>query len=562
MIKPYQMRKKKILLIILLVGLIIILPGAVYYKIQLYKLTYIYTYFSRIDENYVTDNQRKIDIKKYDLSFDLYPKEKMFKASAILYGEANDSTIDMIDLNFYDNFEIRKVMLNDLSIKYDNEGTRFSIPFNSSIEKNFKIEIQYEGAPEKAGLDGFVFGSRNGNSLVYNLSEPTFASTWFPCNDIPTDKSLLDISITNDSNMVSVSNGVLVDVKTNDNRRTYHWRTEYPISTYLVAIYSSDYDYFSDNYVSLDGKDTMKVEYYVLPDKLEKAKSDFSDQIKMIKYLAQTIGEYPFIKEKYGIAEFLWQLGAMEHQTITGVSSYLIDGKKYFEDVLIHELAHQWWGNAVGLKSWNDIWLNEGFATYSEALYYENVSGKRALQSTMLAKISNSFTGTLADPGEFLFTKTVYDKGAWVLHMLRREVGDSTFFVILRTYYETFKYSNASTADFKNVCEKISGENLDKFYDQWINGEGEIELQYTSSIMKFDNHIKIELGIKQVQEDYEVYHFPLDVQLMFEDSTTKNFSFNISTKDTLLELISEKGLLNIDLDPDSWLLASIKPEEE
>ena len=556
------MRKKKILLILLLIGLILILPGAIYYKIQLYKLTYIYTYFSRIDANYITENQRKIDIKKYDLSFDLYPEKKIFKATAILFGEVKDSTMDRIDLNFYDNFKIKKVMLNDSSIEYDNEGTKFSIPFNSSNERNFKIEIQYEGTPEKAGLDGFVFGSRNGNSLVYNLSEPTFASTWFPCNDIPTDKTLLDIRITNDSNMVSVSNGVLVDVKTNGNRTTYHWSTEYPISTYLIAIYSSDYDHYSDQYVSLDGNDTMKVEYYVLPDKLEKAKSDFSNQVKMIKFCAQTFGEYPFIKEKYGVAEFLWQLGAMEHQTITGVSSNLIGGKKFFEDVFIHELAHQWWGNAVGLKNWKDIWLNEGFSTYSEALYYESESGKKALQSTMLAKMSNSFTGTLADPGEFLFTKTVYDKGAWVLHMLRREVGDSSFFKILRNYYETFKYTNASTSDFKNICEKISGKNLDKFFDQWITGEGEIELDYTSSIINYNNQVKIELGIKQIQEEYDVYHFPLEVQLMFEDSTTKNFSFNISSKDTVLEIVSEKYPKNIDLDPDSWLLASIQPKEE
>lgn len=556
------MRKKKILLIILLIGLVLILPGAIYYKIQLYKLTYIYTYFSRIDSNYITENQRKTDIKKYDLSFDLYPEKKMLKANAILYGEVTDSMVDRIDLNFYDNFTIRKVLLNDLPTEYENEETRFSIPFNSSSGKHFKIEIEYEGTPKKAGLDGFVFGSRNGNSLVYNLSEPTFASTWFPCNDIPTDKTLLDIKITNDSNMVSVSNGVLVDVKSIGGRKTYHWRTEYPISTYLIAIYSSDYDSYSDQYISLDGRDTMKVEYYVLPDKLEKAKADFSDQVKMIKYFAQTFGEYPFIKEKYGVAEFLWQLGAMEHQTITGVSSYLIGGKKYFEDVFIHELAHQWWGNSVGLKSWKDIWLNEGFATYSEALYYESGSGKKALQSTMLSKISSSFKGTLAEPGEFLFTKTVYDKGAWVLHMLRREVGDSLFFNILRSYYETFKYSNASTSDFKNICENISRKNLEKFFDQWINGEGEIELEYNSSIVNSDNKVKIELGIEQVQDEYEVYHFPLDVKLMFADSTTKYFSFNISTKDTVLEIVSEKYPENIDLDPDAWLLASIKPKEE
>ena len=239
------MKKKKILLIIFLVLLILILPGAVYYKIQLYKLTYINTYFQKIDDDYITKNQKKIDIYKYDLAFDLYPEKKMFIAKAILTGKILDPTIPSIDLNFYDNFEIKQILLNGVSTDYENEGTQLSIPLNSFSINEFKIEVDYEGTPKKAGLEGFVFGKRNGTSLVYNLSEPNYASSWFPCNDIPFDKTLLEISITNDSGMVSVSNGVLVDVITNGDRRTYRWKTEYPISTYLVAIYSSDYEYRS-----------------------------------------------------------------------------------------------------------------------------------------------------------------------------------------------------------------------------------------------------------------------------------------------------------------------------
>ena len=556
------MRKKKILLIAFLICLVLILPGAIYYKLHLYKLTYVKSYLYKPEESYITDNQRKIDIEKYDLSFDLYPAERMFKATAVINGEVKDLAISNIDLNFYDNFKINKVTFNDLESEYEIEGTKFSIPFALSLGEKFKIEIHYEGTPEKAGLEGFVFGSRNGTSLVYNLSEPTFASTWFPCNDIPNDKTLLDISITNDSNMVSVSNGVLIDIKTDGSRKTYHWQTKYPISTYLVAIYSSDYVNYSEQYISLDGKDTMNIEYYVLPDKLEKAKSDFANQLSMLKYFSKTFGEYPFIKEKYGVAEFLWQLGAMEHQTITGVSSTLIGGKKFFEDVFAHELAHQWWGNAVGLKTWEDIWLNEGFSSYSEALYRESLTGKKALQSTMLSKYSNSFSGTLANPGDFLFTRTVYDKGAWVLHMLRWEVGDSLFFKILRTYFETFKYSNASTSDFIDISKKISGRDLDKFFDQWVNGEGKIELEWNSSIVQFGDEYKTTLIVKQIQEEYKEYHFSLEVKFVFKDSTEKSFIYNIVSGDTVLEIYSDEYPEMIELDPDSLLLASIKPREE
>jgi len=542
--------------------MIFILPGAIYYKLQMYRLTYINTYLNWHDDDYVSNNQSKIDVLKYDLSFDLYPEKKMFLADVIITGIVKDTTISTIDLNFYDNFIINKITINDSLSSYINEDKKLSIPYIQSIGRKFKIEVQYEGTPKKVGLDGFAFGKRNGQSLVYNLSEPNYASSWFPCNDVPFDKTLLDMRITNDSSAISVSNGNLLEVIDNGSRRTYHWRSEYPIATYLVAVYSSNYKYFFDKYVSLDGKDTMKVDFYVMPDQLKDAKIDFSTQVKMIEHFARIFGEYPFIKEKYGIAEFLWSPGAMEHQTITGVSSKMISGNKNFEDTFAHELAHQWWGDAVSPKFWKDIWLNEGFATYSEALYYESLTGKKALQSTMMSKFSKKFSGTLAEPGTLLFTSTVYDKGAWVLHMLRWEVGDSLFFKILRDYYETFKYSNASTKDFKTICEKVTGKNLDKFFDQWINGEGQINLDYKKVIANTDSGYLTKLNLQQVQEDYDDYNFPLQIKMTFTDSTFQNYRFYITNKDTTLEISSDKYPIDIELDPDKWLLANIRFKDE
>lgn len=556
------MKRKKILLILLLVVLVLALPGAIYYKIQFYKYTYINTYFRLLDTDYITENQKKIDVHKYDLSFDLYPENKILYAQTILTGKILDKNIESIDLNFYDNFEIEKILLNGEITDFINEDTRLSIPYNSLIGDDFKIEVYYKGSPKKVGLAGFVFGKRNGESLVYNLSEPTYASSWFPCNDLPFDKTLLEISITNDSSAISVSNGVLLDVETNGSRRTYNWKTEYPISTYLIAIYSADYVYFSDRYISLSKADTMNIDYYVLPDKLEDAKIDFEGHVKMMEVLAEMFGEYPFIKEKYGVAEFLWFPGAMEHQTITGVSSNMISGKNFYEDTYVHELAHQWWGNAVSPKSWKDIWLNEGFATYSEALYYEAVSGAKALQSTMMSKYNTNFSGSLANPGDFLFTRTMYDKGAWVLHMLRWEIGDSAFFETLRTYYESFKYSNASISDFKKVCEEVSKKNLDKFFEQWVSREGIIELEYKIDRQKSNGKYLVNIYLTQLQDEDVALEFPLEIKIAFSDDEESYFRYDISTIDTTLDFTFDKEPGEIDLDPNRWLLAVINSKYE
>ena len=565
------MTYRKINLILLLILSVCILSGVSYFsissvnkifpKIKSLILTHYYFHkFSFNDDEYISENQKKLDVLHYDLSFDLFPGQKYFKASAQITGIILDHSITSLDLNFHDNFEIKAVYLNDLATIYQNSGTSFSIPLENNITDTFRIKIIYNGTPKRVGLEGFVFGERNGYSLVYTLSEPNYASSWFPCNDIPNDKSLIDMRITNDSSKVSVSNGRLINILTNDDRKTYHWKTYYPVSTYLVALYSADYEEFSEEYTSLDGNLTMPVNYYVLPDKLEKSKVDFSEHTDILKVFAKLFGEYPFIKEKYGVAEFLWTMGAMENQTITGVSSGLIGGKKFFNDYLIHELAHHWWGNAVGPDTWKDIWLNEGFSTYSEALYFEVKHGKEALQSTMKKKYFRRFSGTLSDPEPNIFSSTVYNKGGWVLHMLRWEVGDSSFFKILKIFFETYKYSNASTNDFIEVAQNISGKNLDDFFHQWLDYEGEIKVKFNWSVVQNAAGYKTEIFIEQDQENPEHYNFPLEIMFQLVNGNQIRKIYYINSKETNINIETEDKIESVLLDPDGWLLGTFREE--
>jgi aminopeptidase N len=508
-----------------------------------------------------TPFRSNIDVLHYDLSLDLYPDNSFLKGDAVITCLLLDKSSSEFDLNFYDNLKITGLTVNGLKTEYSNSKNLLHIKFVGSTD-TLRVELTYEGTPKHAGLSGFVFGEINRKNVVYNLSEPDFASSWFPCNDVPTDKALLDIRITNDTSMVSVSNGILKDIQVNGQRKTYHWKTLYPIATYLVCLYSANYVTFSDKYISQDKQDTLPIQYYVFPNHLQNGKIDFEDHPKYIDFFAKTFGEYPFIKEKYGVAEFLWQLGAMEHQTITGIGSNFVTGKKYFNDVYIHELAHHWWGDAVSPSDWKDIWLNEGFATYSEALYSEYLGGKKALRSVMLSKSQNDFKGTLYNTKDNLFGSIVYDKGSWVLHMLRRETGDSLFFQILRTYFATYKYKNASTDDFKKICELVTGKDLNKFFDQWVyNGEGKIELEYKWSVQRAPDGFKIKITTYQTQKGYDIYNFPLDFKFNIDSGTSILKTLFVDKRQKDFEITLKDTPLDIEPDPSGWLLADIKRKE-
>lgn len=508
--------------------------------------------------SYISDNQYKIDILHYDLKIELQPEIKLLIGHAELKGIILDNQLKQIDLNFYDNMKINSIYLNGKKVDYKNNKTRLSIFNKNSIKDTFIVSIDYEGTPKKLGLSSFVFGRINGKYLTYSLNEPEYASTWFPCNDIPSDKAMLDISIKSDSSKVSVSNGILVNKSTEGYKRTYHWKTLYPISTYLICLYSSDFAEFNDTYISVSS-DTMPLNYYVLPERLESAKKDWLPHKDYIKVFEQLFGDYPFIKEKYGVAEFLWQMGAMEHQTITGIGTNFVDGEGYNYDIYVHELAHQWWGDAVGPATWADIWLNEGFATYSEALFEERVNGKHALKEKMIEQFYDNSDGTLYSPGEDLFSSKVYNKGAWVLHMLRWEIGDTNFFSLLKKYYQAFKYKNASTEDFKNLAENISGKNLDKFFKQWVyQGEGILKLDYWWKAKKTSDGYLLDITVEQVQKEYPLYQFPLEIKIMYQQdalSFTKKFEINSKVFSTQIKL--NKYPNDIIIDPHKWLLAKI-----
>src|SRR6185295_728574 len=247
----------------------------------------------------------------------------------------------------------------------------------------------------------------------------------------------------------------------------YRWKPSHPLTTYLVSIAATNYASFSHTYTPIAGG-SMPVVYYVYPDNLAAAQASFAPTVSMIEFFADTFGEYPFVEDKYGMSAFPFG-GAMEHSTNTSYGYFLIDGGHNYDWIIAHELAHQWWGDSLSPSTWQDIWLNEGFATYSEALWWEHINGATGYEDYMSSLYSASFNGPVyANPA--WFGSTVYDKGAWVQHMLRGVMGDVAFFQGLSGWYADHKDGVVDTAAYRANMEAHRGAPLDWFFDEWVYG--------------------------------------------------------------------------------------------
>jgi hypothetical protein len=335
------------------------------------------------------------------------------------------------------------------------------------------LSIEYGGVP--ANIDawgGFRFGAAAGYrpEIGFSLGDgldlepPPSNYNWLPSFADPTDKVSWDARFRVPTGKTVVSNGLLVDTTGDGTQTTWHYRLEEPVSTYLLFVAASDY-------VMMTQRETGPlIRNYVYPSRVTQAETHFANVPAVLDGFVDLFGPYPF--PSFGFK--MVRQGDMEHATCVAHLDQLVAANHTYDDLLFHELSHMWWGDWVTLGDWRDMWLNEGFATYCQALGAEILGGRPAYQNYVISELmpaarSATDSYSIYDP-DYYWGATVYQKGACVLHMLRNVMGDSLFFHALREFGQEHAYGNAVTADYQAKCEEIYGADMAWFFEPWIYG--------------------------------------------------------------------------------------------
>ena len=509
-------------------------------------------------------SELNIDVKYYKLNIAITTSPNYLRGVVTMRAESKVANLASVTLDLMNPLTVDSIKTGNTKLLFTQQPTTVTITLdrNYASGEMVTMDIYYRGVPGSSGFGSFTFSTHASTTWVYTLSEPYGAKDWWPCKDHPSDKAdSVDIWVTVDSTFKVGSEGKLVAVINNGNgTKTYQWAERYPISTYLVSMAITN---FSELllWFKYTPTDSMPVLNYVLPEHIATAQTNLPRTINMLTVYSSRYGLYPFINEKYGHSEFGWG-GGMEHQTMTSIGN---GSNPFGESIVAHELAHQWYGDMITCANWPNIWLNEGFATYSVAVYYEGMYGFSNYTTYINSQMTSarSAVGTVyvqdtSTTGTLFNSNLVYAKGASVLHMLRHVIGDSAFYRSMRTYAfdPRFRFGVATTENFKEVCETVSGVSLGYFFNEWIYGEKYPRYTYSwRAIPDTNGGYTVPIRIQQTTQTTNPVYFtmPVDFRLtgvgldttviLWNNSADQYFSIHVPTLPTAGQF-----------DPNNWIL--------
>jgi aminopeptidase N len=496
------------------------------------------------------------DVKYYRCEWEVDPAIRFIKGKVTVYFvvavPAASINLDLMSPLIVDSVKQRNASLSQIQV-----NNTVQISFASQISSGTldSVSIYYKGVPANTGFGSFIQDQHAGIPVMWSLSEPYGARDWWPCKNGLDDKAdSIDILITAPAQYKAASNGLWQSetLIAGGTKRVTHWKHRYPIATYLMCFAVTNYSVFN-NSVQL-GSITLPMQTYCYPENLASFQAGTQNVLDALQLYHNTFGDYPFIKEKYGHVQFGWG-GGMEHQTSTFVINI-------GEGLIAHELGHQWFGDKITCGSWQDVWLNEGFATHLASFYNEN-----KYPATIIANRKNEIDFITSQPGGSVWVddttsvgrifdgRLSYNKGSHLLYMLRWKLGDSAFFRALRSYQKDPQviYNFARTADLKRHLEEESKQDLTQFFNDWYKGQGyptyKVEWSQIGS-----SYVRIKMN--QTTSHPSVSFFALPVALKFKNATTEK-TIVLDNKTNGEIFIKNIGFIadTVLIDPEYWLIS-------
>ncbi|SRX52712.1 M1 family aminopeptidase [Aequorivita sp. CIP111184] len=511
-------------------------------------------------------NTNNYDIKYARLELTVDPSQPFISGKITSHFEAKEN-MNAVTFELVDNMTVSQVTQRGTPLTFtqnNNDEVVITLPQIQNLGVLDSLSVSYSGNPISSGFGSFEVSTHNGDPVMWTLSEPFGAKAWWPCKQDLIDKiELIDVYITtprfNPSNeeYVAVSNGLELSQTINGSNKTTHFRHQYPIPAYLVAIAVTNYTVYSHT-VDNNGN-PFEIVNYIYPEDLAYAQARTPVTVDIMNLYADLFEPYPFADEKYGHAEFGWG-GGMEHTTVSfmgGLSRGLI----------AHELGHQWFGDKVTCGSWQDIWLNEGFATYLAGMVIENLDGNtgfRSWKADQISSITQETDGSVYIPAQdttsvnrIFSSRLTYNKGSMVLHMLRKKLGDAVFFQGLKDYLAdpALAYGYAKTGDLIRNLENASGEDLTEFFDDWIYGQG--YPRYTIQWNQANGSTNLNVKISQTQSNSSVSFFevPVPLRIIGTQGETLDIVLDNTTNDQTFQPAIGFTVQNVLFDPEKDIIS-------
>jgi aminopeptidase N len=496
------------------------------------------------------------DAKYYRCEWEVDPAVRYIKGKVTLYyvvaSSGSSITLDLMSPLVVDSVTQRNVQL---SKQQANNTLQINFPLQVNAGTWDSVSIYYQGIPPNTGFGSFIQDQHTGVPVMWSLSEPYGARDWWPCKNGLDDKAdSVDIIITAPAQYKAASNGLLQSetLTAGGTKKVTHWKHRYPIASYLLCFAVTNYSVFN-NSVQL-GAINLPMQTYCYPESLSAFQAGTQNVLDALQLYHATFGDYPFIKEKYGHVQFGWG-GGMEHQTSTFIVSIS-------ESLIAHELGHQWFGDKITCGSWEDIWLNEGFATFLASFYAERkypssaISNRKAVVNYITSVPGGSvWVDDTTNVNRIFDNRLSYNKGSQLLFMLQWKLGDSAFFRALRNYQKDTNliYGFARTADLKKHLEAESKQDLTKFFNDWYKNQGypTYNVQWTPVGTSYVN-----ITMNQTTAHPSVNFFAMPVALKFKNATQEKTIVvdNTTNGEVFLKNI---GFIadTVLIDPDSWLIS-------